>query len=206
MVLYYHRLGLLASRALLPFDARREGSLFGEGAGALVVETQASARQRNATVLGELLASGYACEAQGLVAIRDDGDGLARAIAEALANAELRPAEVGMIVAHGNGTRQSDASEVVAIRKVFGAAPPPVTAFKWSFGHLIAAAGIVETTLALSALRQRCVPGIATLARLDPECAGLPVSAQAQAPRSDVGLILCRGFAGTNAALLVRAA
>ncbi len=206
MVLYYHRLGLLASRELLPFDARREGSLFGEGAGALVVETQASARQRNATVLGEVLGSGYACEAQGLVAIREDGDGLARAIAEALANAELRPAEVGMIVAHGNGTRQSDASEVVAIRKVFGAAPPPVTAFKWSFGHLIAAAGIVETTLALSALRQRCVPGIATLSRLDPECAGLPVSAQPQAPRSDVGLILCRGFAGTNAALLVRAA
>ena len=80
MVLYYCRLGLLATGELRPFDARRDGSVFGEGAGALVLETEASARERNATVLGEVLGGGYACEAQGLLAIRDDGDGLARAI------------------------------------------------------------------------------------------------------------------------------
>ena len=80
MVLYYHRLGLLASNELRPFDARHDGSLFGEGAGALVLETEASAARRGAPVLGEVLGGGYACEAQGLIAIRDDGDGLARAI------------------------------------------------------------------------------------------------------------------------------
>ena len=201
MVLYYHRLGLLASEALRPFDARHDGSLFGEGAGALMLETEASAARRNAPVLGEVLGGGYACEAEGLVAIRDDGDGVARAIAQALDDAQLRPADVGMIVAHGNGTRQSDASEAAAIRGVFGAAMPPVTAFKWAFGHLIAAAGIVDAVLALAALKRRVVPGIATLSRLDPECGGLAVSAAPQAPRSDVALILCRGFAGTNAAL-----
>ena len=153
-----------------------------------------------------MLAGGYACEAQGLIAIREDGDGLVRAMQQALAGAALSPADVGMIVAHGNGTRQSDASEAAAIRTVFGADVPPVTAFKWSLGHLIAAAGIVETTLALAALRQRVVPGIAPWSQPDPECAGLPVSATAQVPRSDVALILCRGFAGTDAALLVRAA
>ena len=206
MVLYYHRLGLLASTALLPFDARHDGSLFGEGAGALVLETAASAAARNAPVQGEILGGGYACEAQGLTAIRDDGDGVARAIREALDNAALTPGDVGMIVAHGNGTPQSDTSEAAAIREVFGAAPPPVTAFKWAIGHLIAAAGILETTLALAALARGVVPGVAPLGALDPACAGLPVSAAAQTPTSRVALILCRGFAGTDAALVIRAA
>jgi 3-oxoacyl-[acyl-carrier-protein] synthase I len=206
MVLYYYRLGLIASEALRPFDVARDGSVFGEGAGALVLELETSAAARNARVLGHVLGGGEVSEATGLLAIRDDGDGLARAIAAALDNAGIGAADVGMIVAHGNGTRPSDASEAAAIRIVFGAHPPPVTAFKWSFGHLIAAAGILETTLALEALAGGVVPGVATLRELDPDCAGLPVSAKPQAPRSDVALILCRGFGGTDAALLVRAA
>ncbi len=206
MVLYYHRLGLLASETLRPFDARHDGSLFGEGAGALLLETAASAAERNAPVLGEILGGGYACEAQGLTSIRDDGDGLARAASQALDGAQLAPADVGMVVAHGNGTPQSDISEAAAIRRVFGATPPPMTAFKWAIGHTIAAAGILETALALEALARGTVPGVANLARLDPACAGVSVSAVAQQPRSKVALILCRGFAGTNAALVVRAA
>src|SRR6185295_15145965 len=98
-VLYYHGMGLLASEMLRPFDARHDGSLFGEGAGAMMLETEASASSRNAPVLGQVLGGGYACEAQGLAAIREDGDGVARAIGEALDNAELPPAAVGMIVA-----------------------------------------------------------------------------------------------------------
>ena len=206
MVLYYYRLGLLATDTVRPFDVARDGSVFGEGAGALVLEQQSSAAARNAKVLGEVLGGGYASEATGLLAIRDDGDGLARAIAAALDDAKVNANEVGMIVAHGNGTRPSDASEAAAIRTVFGADPPPVTAFKWSFGHLIAAAGILETTLALAALAEGVVPGVATLRELDPDCAGLSVSAQSQKPRSKIALILCRGFGGTDAALLVRAA
>ena len=204
-VLYYHQCGLLARDTLRPFDLARCGSLFGEGAGALALETQASAQARNAPVLGEVLGGGYVGEASGLLAIRDDGDGVARAIEAALADARLAPADVGMIVAHGNGTPQSDASEAAGLLRAFGAACPPVTAFKWALGHLIAAAGIVETTIALAALRARTVPGIATLERIDPACGPLPLSRTAQTPRSDVALVLCRGFAGTDAALLVRA-
>ena len=206
MVLYYHRMGLLSADTLRPFDARHDGSLFGEGAGALVLETSESAAERSAPILGEVLGGGYACEAQGLAAIRDDGDGLARAILAALDDASLSPREVGMIVAHGNGTPQSDISEAAAIVRVFGEAPPPITGFKWSIGHLIAAAGILETVLALEALARGVVPGIAPLDRLDPACAPLSVSRGHQAPSSKVALILCRGFAGTNAALIVRAA
>ena len=156
-------------------------------------------------MLGEILGSGCVAEGEGLLPIRADGDGLARAIALALDDAGLGVADVGMIVAHGNGTRSGDASEAKALRAVFGEALPPITAFKWAFGHLLAASGIIETVLALSALREHTVPGIATLERLDPACAGLPVSASPQVPRSDVALVLSRGFGGTNAALAIRA-
>ena len=206
MVLYYYRLGLIASETLRPFDAARDGSVFGEGAGALVLELESSAAARNARVLGEVLGGGYVSEATGLLAIRDDGDGLARAIAAALSDANIDAADVGMIVAHGNGTRPSDASEAAAIRKVFGNNAPPVTAFKWSIGHLIAAAGILEATVAIAAIADGVVPGVATLRDLDPECAGLPISVKPQVPRSKIALILCRGFGGTDAALLVRVA
>ena len=205
-VLYYHACGLLARDALRPFDASRSGSVFGEGAGALALETEAAAAARNAPLLGEVLGGGYVSEGSGLLAIRDDGDGMARAIELALADARIAKDEVGMIVAHGNGTPQSDASEAAAIRRVFGAHCPPVTALKWALGHLIAAAGIVEAVIAIAALRRQTVPGIATLKRTAAECEDLPVSRNAQAPRSLIALVLCRGFAGTDAALLLRAA
>lgn len=203
-ILYYHRAGLLSTDTIRPFDSNRSGSVFGEGAGALALETEAAATARRATVLGEYLGSGAANDALGLLAIRADGDGLARAILAALEDAGIAADEVGMIVAHGNGTAQSDATEAAAIRHVFAANPPPVTAFKWAFGHLFAASGVVETLIALRALRERRVPGIATLTDLDPDCSGIGASAEPQEPRSDIALVLSRGFAGTNAALLVR--
>ena len=205
MMLYYHGVGLVASDALRPFDARHDGSQFGEGAAALVLETEASAAARGAPVIGEVLGGGSVSEAEGLFSIRDDGDGVARAVRMALTDAGLRPEDVGMIVAHGNGTPQSDRSEAAALRRVFGDAMPPVAAFKWSFGHLIAAAGILDAVLALGALTKGVVPGTAAFESLDPQCAGLNVSRATQTPRSDIALVICRGFAGTDAALLVRA-
>jgi 3-oxoacyl-[acyl-carrier-protein] synthase-1 len=206
VVLYYHQLGLLSVDGLWPFDARRSGSLLGEGAAALVLETESAAVDRHARVFGEFLGGGCATEAEGLLPIRADGDGLAGAIALALDDAEIRPDEVGMIVAHGSATRLSDASEALAIRRVFGATAPPVTAFKWAFGHPLAASGILDSVLALLALRHGVVPGVATLHEPDPDLGSLPVSKLPQAPRSDVALVLNRGFGGTNTALVFRAA
>jgi len=122
----------------------------------------------------------------------------------ALENAGLNANEVGLIIAHGNGTGASDASEAVAINRVFNSAPPPVTAFKWAFGHLVAASASLDILLALRALRSGIVPGVPTLRTFDPELPAIPVSTRPQKPRSDVALILCRGFAAMNLALLVR--
>jgi 3-oxoacyl-[acyl-carrier-protein] synthase-1 len=110
-----------------------------------------------------------------------------------------------MIVAHGNGTPASDASEARAILDVFGSRAPPVTAFKWATGHLIAAAGALETVLAFEALARGVVPGIPVLDRVDRAFADLPVSRETRAPRSKFALVLSRGFGGTDAALVVRA-
>ena len=203
-VLFYHRIGLLSRDAVRPFDVDRDGTVFGEGAGALVFETAEAAAARGAKVLGEFLGAGSASEGEAMLGVRDDGDGLARAIALALEDAGLGPSAVGLIVAHGNGTRASDASEAAAIRQVFGGEPPPVTAFKWAIGHLLAASGALEAVLGVLAAGRGVVPGVPTLRTLDPACAPLPVSPMPQAPLSDVVLILCRGFAGLNVALLFR--
>lgn len=205
MQFHYHNLGLLSGDAVRPFDRLSSGTVFGEGAAALVLETEASAQSRGAVPLGEFLGSGCVSEATGAFAIRPDGDGVSRAIQMALADADVSPDEIGMIVAHGNGNRASDASEVAGIRRVFGERIPPVTAFKWLYGHLIAAAGSIDLVMTLLALRQQIVPGIATFDGLDPEFAPFPVSAAPQKPRSDIALILCRGFGGMNVALIVRA-
>lgn len=204
-VLYFAQAGLLASDMLRPFAANRSGTVLGEGAAAVMLEKFEDAARRGAPVLGEYLGAGCCTEGMGVLEIRPDGDGVARAIQAALADAAISPADVGLIVAHGNGTASSDASEALAIQRVFGQRPPPVTAFKWIFGHLIAASGTLDLVLALKALRENRVPGIGVLDRLDPALEPLPVSAVARQPRSNIALVLCRGFGSTNVAVVVRA-
>jgi len=205
-ILYYHNLGLLAPDVLRPFDRARAGTIFGEGAGAVMLETAAGAKVRGGIVLGEVLGSGCVSEATGIVEVLPDGDGLERAIRIALDKAALSPRDVGMVVAHGNGTKRSDASEAFALRRVFGPSLPPVTSFKWALGHTIAASAIIDLAMALEALRRRTVPAVATFATPDPALAPFAVTTHPEPPRSDVGLICSRGFGGMNVALLVRAA
>ncbi len=203
---HYHRLGLLASDTLRPFDAGRGGTVLGEGAAAVVIETAAGAQARRAAVLGEFLGWGCVTEGTGILDVRADGDGVSRAIEAALADSGVTPEGVGMIIAHGNGTPASDASEAIGLLRVFGENMPPVTAFKWAYGHTIAASGVLDLVLGLRALRQRFVPGVATLRQLDAALGPLPVSSKPQPPRSDTGLLVCRGFGGMNVALVFRAA
>jgi 3-oxoacyl-[acyl-carrier-protein] synthase-1 len=204
-ILLYHNVGLLAPDTVRPFDRTRTGTVFGEGAGAVMLETTAEAAARGAVVLGELLGSGCVTEATGIVELLTDGDGLARAIQIALDDAGVLPSQVGMVIAHGNGNRASDASEACALKRVFAGTLPPVTSFKWALGHTIAASATLDLVLALKALKEDLVPGIATLEEVDPALAPLPVSSQPQQPGSDIALLCSRGFGGMNVALVLRA-
>lgn len=203
-VLYYRSLGLLAETCLTPFDVRRTGSILGDGAAALVLETEAAAQARGASIRAEILGQGCTSEATGLLPIREDGDGVVRAVQLALQRARLKPEQIGMIVCHGNGTPASDRSEGLAIRTVFGSASPPITSFKWAFGHLLAASGSMDAVLAIRALEQGIVPRIASLTQLDPALEGLPIATTALRPRSNTALVLSRGFGGRNTALIVQ--
>lgn len=204
MVYYYHRLGLMSESVVKPFDKDRDGTIFGEGAGAVVLEKFADAEERGADILGEFLGSGCCSEATGVLKLEAEGEGVERAIEEALANAGLEKEEVGMICCHGNGSPNSDLTESLAIRRVFGDDIPPVTGFKWAYGHLIAASGIVDFVMTLEALKRNTVPGIAPLEKVDPRILPLPVSREATAPRSSTALVICRGFGGMNVVTAIR--
>lgn len=202
---YYGSVGLLSSEGLRPFDQRRDGTVLGEGAGALILETRRAAESRGATVYGEVLGSSVTSEAVGVLAVREDGEGVSRAIRLALDDAGTAVGEVGMISAHANGTRVSDAGEARAFREVFGDATVPVTAFKWSTGHTVAASGVIESILTLLCLTEARVPGIATLERLSTDCHGINVSAEEQKPASALGVVVTRGFAGLNSCIVLSA-
>jgi len=204
-VLHYHNFGLLSPKTLRPFDRARDGTVFGEGAGAVMLENWDEARARGASVWGEVLGAGCVTEATGIVELLPGGDGPSRAIQLALENAGISASEVGMVVAHGNGNRASDASEASALQRVFDGDPPPVTSFKWALGHAIAASGTLELVMALRALHDAIVPGIATLNEVDPTLLPLPVSSRPQRPRSDIAVHCSRGFGGMNVALVLRA-
>lgn len=205
-MLFYQSLGLLDGAELKPFDAKRNGTILGEGAAALVLETESAVAERGGSIQGEILGKGCTTEASGLLPVRPDGDGIARAIRLALQQSNLQPDQIGMVVCHGNGTQNSDRSEAAALRGVFGVRIPPITSFKWAFGHLLAAAGSLDLVLAIKALQQAVVPPIAALQTLDPSFTDLPIAIKAMKPLSDIGLVLSRGFGGRNVAVIVRTA
>ena len=200
---YYASVGLLSSRGLRPFDRNRDGTVLGEGAGSLILETRDEADRRGAKIYGEVLGSSVVSEAEGVLSVREDGAGVSRAIRSALEDSEKSPDEIGMISAHANGTRVSDASEARAFVGVFGASSIPVTGFKWSLGHTIAASGVIESILTLLCLADGRVPGIPTLEELSPDCEGVSASAVEQKPRSSVGIVVSRAFAGLNSCIVL---
>jgi 3-oxoacyl-[acyl-carrier-protein] synthase-1 len=154
-------------------------------------------------IYGEVLGSSVVTEAEGVLSVREDGEGVSRAIRLALEDGGKSPDEIGMISAHANGTRVSDAGEARAFTEIFGSSTVPVTGFKWSLGHTIAASGAIESVLALLCLTDGRIPGIPNLEELSPDCEGVKVSASEQKPRSSVGIVVSRAFAGLNSCIVL---
>ncbi len=202
---YYGGIGLLSANGVKPFAKDRDGCVLGEGAGVMILETEASAQQRNATIYGEVLGGTTCGEAQGVLSICDDGQGVRRALQKTLELSGQSPEQIGLITAHANATELSDKTEAMAIGQVFGGHQVPVTGFKWSIGHTLAGAGVIESILTLLSLREGQAPGIASLGEVAADCANLQVSSKPQSCQSDVGMVISRGFASLTACCAIRA-
>ncbi|WP_207592591.1 beta-ketoacyl-ACP synthase II [Halomontanus rarus] len=183
-----------------PFDADRDGLIFGEGAGILVLETRAHAEERGADVLATLAGSGMTADAHH--PIRPSGDGLARAMENALEDAELAPEAVDHVNAHATSTPKGDAVEAAAIRDVLGDDVPPVTAFKGHLGHSFGAAGALEAVIATRMIQHGYVPG--TRNHDETDC-DIPVVGHGAGFETDVNAVLSNsaGFGGTNGSILL---
>jgi 3-oxoacyl-[acyl-carrier-protein] synthase II len=196
-----------------PFDARRDGFVMGEGAGALVLENVEQARARHAPILGILRGYGASTDAYHLTAPRPCGEGAAYAIRAALADAGMDAQEVAYVNAHGTSTPMNDRAETIALKTALGehAREIPVSSLKGSTGHLLGAAGAVEAVATVLALRDRVAPPTVGWEERDPALdlyyvpgTGRPLTVADGRPA--VGLSNSFGFGGHNAVLVMEAA
>jgi len=211
----FHRTGAMSTRnddparACRPFDRHRDGFVMGEGAGIVVLETEAHAARRGARVLAELAGYGATADAHHITAPREDGAGAVRAMRIALAKARAVPEDVGYVNAHGTGTVQNDAAEARALAAVFGEglARLPVSSTKGMHGHCMGAAGGIEAVLCALALQHGVLPPTINYEVPDPECPLDVVPNAARSVAEPLELVLSNsfGFGGHNACLAFRA-
>jgi 3-oxoacyl-[acyl-carrier-protein] synthase II len=162
----FYRLGALAESVCRPFDARRSGILTAEGGVALFLEPLDHALARGARVYAEVLGYGVNCDAKHPVS--PDPTSIAQCIRAAHRNAGVRPEDVDYVCAHGTGTPTNDATEVAAMREVFGDRLPPVSSIKSMIGHTMGAASGFGALMCCMALHEGFLPPTATVTQVDP--------------------------------------
>lgn len=189
-----------------PFDRDRDGFVVGEGCGLLVLEEYEHAKQRDATVLAELIGYGLSGDAHHITGPPETGEGAARAMAGCLQSAGLDPGEVDYINAHGTSTPLNDVAETRAIRHVFGqhARRVPVSSTKGVTGHCLGAAGGIEAAFTVQAIHHGLAPPTANLSIPDPECDLDYIPGQARERPIRCAISNSFGFGGQNSCLAFR--
>jgi 3-oxoacyl-[acyl-carrier-protein] synthase II len=152
-----------------PFDVDRDGFVLGEGAAVIVLEEWASAVDRGATIMGEILGSASNADAHHITAPSPGGVGAIACMRLALDEAGLAPGDIGQVNAHGTSTPLNDAAEAAAITEVFGAGAVPVVSTKGVTGHALGAAGALEAAAALLSIEHGVIPPTANTVSIDPE-------------------------------------
>ncbi|HPG31740.1 MAG TPA: beta-ketoacyl-ACP synthase II, partial [bacterium] len=187
-----------------PFDKNRDGFVMGEGAGILVLESLENAVKRNAVILAEIIGYGASGDAYHITAPAPEGEGAARCFNIALQDAGIKPEEIDYINAHGTSTNLNDALETSAIKKVFGehSKKVKISSIKSVIGHLLGAAGGVESIASILAIKKGIIPPTINYETPDPECdldyvPNNPVNAVVNKALSD-----SLGFGGHNGALI----
>ncbi|WP_432488164.1 beta-ketoacyl-[acyl-carrier-protein] synthase family protein [Kineococcus sp. SYSU DK018] len=195
------------ARASRPFDTQRDGFVLGEGAGIVVLESEEHARARGARIHAELLGAGLSADAHHVAAPEPEGAGVSRAVRDALQSAGVSAADVVHVNAHATSTPAGDVAEDKGLRLALGDAAEgiAVSATKSMTGHLLGAAGAVESILTILALRERMAPPTINVDDLDPEVT-LDVVRKDPRPLNGearlVGINNAFGFGGHNVSVV----
>jgi 3-oxoacyl-[acyl-carrier-protein] synthase II len=194
------------THASRPFDRERDGFVFGEGAGIVVLESMEHAMARGANIICEVIGGGMTADAFHISAPEPTGRGATAAMTKAMRNADVAPDEIDYIVAHGTSTPLNDVTETRAIKGAFGAHAYKVaiSSPKSMVGHLLGAAGVASGLAAIGAIREGIIPPTANLHNPDPECDLDYVPNVARVKRVDTAIINGFGFGGQNAVAVFR--
>ena len=189
-----------------PWDRDRDGFVLGEGAGVVVLEEYEHAKARGARIYCELAGYGMSADAHHITAPCADGDGAVRCMVNALRNAGLNRDQVDYINAHGTSTPLGDIAETIALKNCFGADARKlaVSSTKSMTGHLLGAAGGIESVFSVLAIRDQVAPPTINLTNQDPQCDLDYVPNTARPMKIDVVLSNSFGFGGTNGSLIFR--
>jgi 3-oxoacyl-[acyl-carrier-protein] synthase II len=193
-------------KASRPFDAQRDGFVMGEGAGVVILESLEHAQARGANIIAEVIGYGMSGDAYHLTSPAPEGEGAQRSMLMAIANAGIKPEEIDYINAHGTSTEYNDKFETIAIKHAFGehAYKLAVSSTKSMTGHLLGAAGGIETIITALAIRDQVLPPTINYEFPDPDCDLDYVPNQARKARVRTGLSNSLGFGGHNATIILR--
>jgi 3-oxoacyl-[acyl-carrier-protein] synthase II len=198
----FSALHALSPSACRPFDTGRDGLLLGEGAAYLLLMSERRCRQAQRDSLGRIASWGIASDAHHITAPSRTGEGLIRAVRQALDHAGLGPADIAAVNAHGTGSVYNDAMELTAFTSLFDPLPP-LHSIKGAIGHTMGACGAIEAIVGLYSLQHQRLPP--TVGLRTPEPAGLGrVSPQGQPISGDFLLTTNSGFGGINACLVLQ--
>jgi 3-oxoacyl-[acyl-carrier-protein] synthase II len=189
-----------------PFDRTRDGFVFGEGAGILVLESAAHALERGAPILAEVIGAALTADAYHISAPEPTGRGAAMAMTGAMRHAGVGPSDIDYLVAHGTSTPLNDVTETRAIKRAFGerAASLPISSPKSMVGHLLGAAGAVAAIAAVGAIQDGWIPPTINYREPDPEC-DLDYTPNVKRKLAvDTAMINGFGFGGQNAVAIFR--
>lgn len=194
------------AKASRPFDLNRDGFIMSEGAGVVILEDYDLAKARGAKMYAEIVGYGMSGDAYHITMPDPEGDGAYRSMAMAIRKAGVSPSEIGYVNAHGTSTPYNDKFETMAIKRAFGDAAKsvPVSSTKSSIGHMLGAAGAVESIICLLAMRDGKLPPTINYETPDPECDLDYVPNVARDKQVDLAMTNSFGFGGHNGTLVFK--
>ncbi len=193
-------------QASRPFDARRDGFVFGEGCGVLILETEEHARARGARIYCELAGGAMTSDAFHITAPLENGEGAMKAMQLALKASDMQPHDIDYLSAHGTSTPLGDKAETTAIKRAFGdhAYDMAVSSIKGAIGHLVGAAGAVAGVATVKAIQEQVAPPTINYEYPDPDCDLDYVPNEARRMEINGAMVNAFGFGGQNAVAVFR--